>query len=121
EKYGVGGWCRATLDYRLDVPHASQALQDWYVAEMDRIPKHVAISYYRVVEDADLSSRAAEIDAPVMILAGEKSPIADNEKIAQVGMKDIRIVTIPGFGHGISMVAVEECVNEVERFWSSLR
>lgn len=123
EKYGVGGWCRKTLDYRLDIGHASQSLQDWYVAEMDRTPRHVAIAYYRLVQDADLSQRAAALDIPIMVLAGEKSPIADKDNIAKAGasMRNTRVVTIPGYGHGISMVAPDECVKEIEKFWASLR
>ena len=36
--HGTGGWCRQTLGYRLDLEHASAALQDWVVREMDRTP-----------------------------------------------------------------------------------
>ena len=34
-KLGVGGWCRATLQYRLDVNKAPKAMQEWAISELD--------------------------------------------------------------------------------------
>src|SRR5690348_5211738 len=36
DKYGVGGWCRKTLSYRLDTSKASPDLCEWYIEQMDK-------------------------------------------------------------------------------------
>ena len=43
DKYGVGGWCRQTLSYRIDTTKASPELCEWYIAEMDKTPKHAVL------------------------------------------------------------------------------
>src|SRR5215475_6263314 len=56
---GVGAWCRQTLGNRLDLAHASEALRDWVVHEMDRTPPDVAAAMLpiRTLSVLRLSSR----------------------------------------------------------------
>jgi len=49
EKFGVGGWCRQTLSYRLDTRRASKALGEWYIREMDKTPVSVANAHPQLI------------------------------------------------------------------------
>jgi pimeloyl-ACP methyl ester carboxylesterase len=118
EKYGVGGWCRRTLPYRLDTSKASPALCEWYVAEMDKTPTHVANGMDRAVAAGDLWPRLPEIATPTLILCGEKSPIANEEQRSAMRdrMPRAKLVTFEGYGHGVNLLAPERCVEEVRKF-----
>jgi len=118
EKYGVGGWCRKTLSYRLDTSRAPAELCDWYVAQMDAIPKQIAVALEQMIGQGDLWPRLPEIKTPTLILAGENSPIA-----TETLMKDMRqrmpaakSVTLRGYGHGVNLLAPDECALEIRGF-----
>ena len=122
-KYGVGGWCRKTLSYRLDTTRATPELCEWYIAQMDRIPIPIAVALERMIGQSDLWPRLPEITTPTLILAGEKSPIATESL-----MKDMRQrmpaatgVTLRGYGHGINLLAPHECAREISVFIESHR
>lgn len=123
DKYGVGGWCRKTLSYRLDTTKASPALCEWYIGQMDRIPKHVAVAMDQAVAEGDLWPRLPEIKAPTLILAGEKSPIAQEAEVKamQQRMPAAKLVAFAGFGHGVNLLAPERCVSEVRKFLAEQR
>jgi len=44
--------CRQTLSYRIDTTKASPELCEWYIAEMDKTPKHVAVAMDHAVARA---------------------------------------------------------------------
>ena len=118
EKYGVGGWCRRTLSYRLDTNRATPELCEWYIAQMDRNPKHIAVALERMIGQGDVWPRLPEIRTPTLILAGEKSPIvkeAMREEMRQ-RMPAAKLVTLRGYGHGVNLLAPEECAREVRTF-----
>jgi len=70
---GVGVWCRQTLGNRLDLAHASEALCDWVVREMDRTPPGVAAAMHDCFESVDFSTLLPSISAPVLLLSGDNS------------------------------------------------
>lgn len=118
KKYGVGGWCRKTLSYRLDTERASPELCEWYIAQMDRIPAAIAVALEQMIGQGDLWPRLPEITTPTLILAGEKSHIATESL-----MKDMRqrlpaakSVTLRGYGHGVNLLAPEACAREIHTF-----
>ena len=78
--HGTGGWCRQTLGYRLDLEHAGTALQDWVVQEMDRTPPAVAAAMHRCFEDVDTIDILPAINAPVLLLSGDKSQISSDQQ-----------------------------------------
>lgn len=123
DKYGVGGWCRQTLSYRLDTTKASTALREWYIEQMDRTPKHVAVAMDAAVAEGDLWPRLPEIRVPTLILAGEKSPIAQEAemKAMQQRMPAAKLVAFPGYGHGVNLLAPGRCVAEVRQFLAEQR
>jgi pimeloyl-ACP methyl ester carboxylesterase len=118
EKHGVGGWCRQTLSYRIDTSKASSALQEWYIAQMDRTPVHCANAMDAAVAEGDLWPRLPEIRTPTLILSGAKSPIAQASEVA--AMKErlpaAKLVAFEGYGHGVNMTAPERCVAELRKF-----
>lgn len=117
-KYGVGGWCRKTLSYRLDTSHASPELCDWYVGQMDRIPKDIAVALERMIGQGNLWPRLPEITVPTLILAGEHSPIATGPMMTEMQqrMPVAQWVPIKGYGHGVNLLAPEQCAQEIRRF-----
>ena len=122
EKYGVGGWCRKTLSYRIDTTKASPELCEWYIAQMDKNPKHIAVALERMIGKADLWPRLPEIRTPTLILAGEKSAVAKPSmmKDMQERLPAAKLVAIRGIGHGVNMVAPEECAREIRAFLYAL-
>ena len=123
DKYGVGGWCRRTLSYRIDTSKASPELCEWYIAEMDKTPKHIANAMDRAVAEGDLWPRLPEIKTPTLILAGAKSELvkAEEAQAMQQRMPRAKRVPFEGFGHGVNLLAPERCVSEVRQFLSELR
>jgi 3-oxoadipate enol-lactonase len=120
EKYGVGGWCRQTLSYRIDTAKASPALQEWYIAQMDRTPVYCANAMDAAVAEGDLWPRLPEIKTPTLILSGAKSPIAQASEVAAMKerMPAAKLVAFEGYGHGVNMTAPERCVAELRKFLS---
>lgn len=122
-KYGVGGWCRKTLSYRLDTTKASPELCEWYIAQMDKTPMHVAIEKELMIGRGDLWPSLPNIKVPTLILAGEKSPIAQEEqmKAMKERMPQAKLLLLEGFRHGINLLAPEWCVNEIKKFVDAQR
>lgn len=118
DKHGVGGWCRQTLSYRLDIAKASPALCEWYIAQMDRTPKHCAVAMDAAVAEGDLWPRLPEIKTPTLILSGAKSPIAQASEVKAMRQRlpAAKLVTFEGYGHGVNMTAPERCVAELRQF-----
>ncbi len=118
EKYGVGGWCRRTLSYRLDLSKAPPGMAEWYVDEMDRTPKHVAIEMHKLIGTVDFWPLLSQIQVPALILVGDKSAIARKEEMERVHeqMPGARVVVFDGYGHGINLLAPERCVGEIRAF-----
>ena len=118
DKYGVGGWCRKTLSYRLDIDKASPALCKWYIEQMDRTPKHVANAMDKAVAAGDLWPRLPDIRTPTLILGGDRSLIADesHRNAMRERMPRAQVVAFEGYGHGINLLAPERCAEEIRRF-----
>ena len=118
DKFGVGGWCRQTLCYRLDTSKASPALCEWYIAQMDKTPKHVANAMDQAVARGDLWPRLPEIETPTLILGGARSLIADesHKQAMRERMPRAKLVAFEGYGHGINLLAAQRCVEEIRTF-----
>lgn len=118
EKFGVGGWCRQTLSYRLDTAKASPALCEWYIAQMDATPIHVANGMDKAVAQGDLWPRLPDIQTPTLILGGDRSLIADetHRSAMRERMPRAKVVDFEGYGHGINLLAPERCVAEIRQF-----
>jgi pimeloyl-ACP methyl ester carboxylesterase len=123
EKYGVDGWCRQTLSYRLDTNKAPPELCEWYIAQMGRNPKHIAVALERMIGQGNVWPMLPEITTPTLILAGENSPIvkqAMREEMQQ-RMPAAKLVTLCGYGHGVHLLAPEACAHEVRTFIEARR
>ena len=68
EKYGVGGWCRKTLGYRLDLKKAPPAMQEWVIREMGKVANHVGIAHHLMAAGGDMTKRITEIKMPILIM-----------------------------------------------------
>lgn len=122
ERYGVRGWCRRTLSYRLDTARAAPELCEWYAREMGRTPRRAALAWDRAIAAADLWERLPDVATPTLILAGALSPIAREPEVRAMRerMRAVRLVLLPGYGHGVHLLAPERCAAEMRRFLGEL-
>ncbi len=118
EKYGVGGWCRRTLSYRLDMNRASPELCEWYIAQMDKTPTDIAVALELMVRQGDMWPHLRNIKTPTLIMAGEKSLVAKESSMNDMrqALPCAKLVTLPDYGHGISLLAPDLCVAEMKTF-----
>jgi pimeloyl-ACP methyl ester carboxylesterase len=118
--YGVGEWCRRTLGYRLDMEHASPQLCDWVVREMDRTSPAIAAAMHDCFEEVDTVPLLAGVRAPVLLLSGDKSPIASAQQQTFAStLPDGRVASIAGIGHGVNLLQPERCARLAADFWRS--
>lgn len=117
-KYGVGEWSRRTLGFRLDLARAPQAMQDWFVREMDKVPHKVAIDHHLLTVDADLRRNVSAIAVPVLNMVGETSPLAEQSQMQEMQrvLPNARLEVFAGYGHGINVLAPDRCVAMVQDF-----
>jgi 3-oxoadipate enol-lactonase len=119
--YGTGEWCRRTLGYRLDLDHASEQLREWCIAEMDKTRSGVAAALHECFEAVDLQPLLPAIRAPVLLLSGDKSPIAsEQQKILAEKLPSGRLELFAGYGHGINLLQPERCARAALDFWRTV-
>ena len=119
--YGVGEWCRRTLGYRLDMEHASAALCDWVVAEMDRTPREIAAAMHDCFEHVDTVPLLPRVQAPALLLSGDKSPIASAQQHTFAEkLPNGRVEAVAGVGHGVNLLQPERCARLAVDFWRGL-
>jgi pimeloyl-ACP methyl ester carboxylesterase len=119
--HGTGAWCRQTLGYRLDLEHASAALQEWVIAEMDKTRADIAAALHECFESVDLRPVLAGIKAPVLLLSGDKSRIAsEQQKILAATLAHGRLELFAGYGHGVNLLQPERCARAALDFWRAV-
>ena len=119
--YGVGEWCRQTLQYRLDMEHASPPLCEWVISEMDRTPPEVAAAMHDCFEAVDTVPVLPRIAAPVLLLSGDKSPIASAQQQTFAStLPNGRVAAIAGVGHGVNLLQPERCAQLAADFFGSI-
>lgn len=119
--HGVGEWCRRTLGYRLDLGHASEALREWCIVEMDKTRPDVAASLHECFESVDVKPILRSIAAPVLLLSGDKSPIAsEQQKILADSLPRGRLELFAGYEHGVNLLQPERCARRALDFWREL-
>ena len=118
QKYGVGEWCRRTLSYRVNTSKMPPELGEWWAREMDRVPRHLAISAFRCFTKVDLWPRIAEIQAPTLLILGEDCP--ENRRMQLAEMSRLlprgKLVRLEGYDFGIHFLAPERCVAAIRQF-----
>jgi pimeloyl-ACP methyl ester carboxylesterase len=119
--YGTGEWCRRTLGYRLDIEHASEQLREWCIAEMDKTRPDIAASLHECFEAIDVKPLLAGIQAPVLLLSGDKSRIAsEQQKILAEMLPHGRLELFAGYGHGVNLLQPERCARAALDFWRAI-
>jgi 3-oxoadipate enol-lactonase len=118
EKHGVGGWCRETLGYRLDLKKAPPAMQEWVIREMGKVANHVGIAHHLMAAGGDMTKRITEIKMPILIMFGENSPLSKKEQMDEMKSKlpNAKLVMFEGYGHGINLLIPDRCVEAMEKF-----
>ena len=119
--YGTGEWCRRTLGYRLDLEHADMRLREWCIAEMDRTRPDIAAALHECFEGVDVVPILAGIEAPVLLLSGDKSRIAsEQQKILAQTLPHGRLELMAGYGHGVNLLQPERCARAATAFWREI-
>jgi pimeloyl-ACP methyl ester carboxylesterase len=118
EKLGVGGWCRATLPYRIDITKAPIEMQEWIIREMGKVANHVGIAHHLMAAGGDMTQRMTEIKMPILILVGENSPLAQKDQMnaMKARLPNAKMVMFEGYGHGINLLIPDRCVAEMRAF-----
>ena len=121
KKHGFRGLCRHTLGDRLDLSKASPIIQEWYIETMGSAPEHVARAHHMMAIETNMYPRFQEIKAPVLLLAGAGSRVAESDKMKEMraALPNAKLVSFEGYGHGINLTAPERCVAEVRSFLES--
>ncbi|MBV8132387.1 MAG: alpha/beta hydrolase [Alphaproteobacteria bacterium] len=116
--YGTGEWCRRTLGYRLDIEHAPAPLREWCINEMDKTRPDIAASLHQCFEAIDVQPLLPKIEAPVLLLSGDKSRIAsEQQKILAATLPHGRLELFAGYGHGVNLLQPERCARAALDFW----
>jgi len=116
--YGTGEWCRRTLGYRLDVEHASEALREWCIAEMDKTRPDIAAALHECFEVIDTKPLLPQISTPALLLSGNNSRIAsEQQKILAASLRHGRLELFAGYGHGVNLLQPERCARAALDFW----
>jgi pimeloyl-ACP methyl ester carboxylesterase len=116
--HGTGEWCRRTLGYRLDIEHASESLREWCIAEMDKTRPDIAAALHECFEAIDTKPLLPKINAPVLLLSGDKSRIAsEQQQILAATLPHGRLELFPGYGHGVNLLQPERCARSALDFW----
>jgi pimeloyl-ACP methyl ester carboxylesterase len=116
--FGVGEWCRQTLGYRLDTERVGEALCEWVIHEMDRTRPEVAAAMHDYFESVDVRPLLPGINAPVLLLSGDNSPIASaQQKALAETLPNGRVELFAGYGHGVNLLQPERCARTAVEFW----
>ena len=119
--YGLAEWSRRTLHLRLDTTKASPEMQAWCIDQMRRTPDQVAARYNECFLGADVRPLLAQVKAPVLLLAGDKSRAsADQQETLRRGLEKAELHFFNGYGHGVNLLAPEECARVSAAFWDRL-
>jgi 3-oxoadipate enol-lactonase len=119
--YGVGEWCRQTLGYRLDKERAGDDLCDWVVREMDRTAPDIAAAMHDCFEGVDTVPLLPRVNAPVLLLSGDKSPIASaQQKTLADALPNGQVELFADYGHGVNLLQPERCARAALEFWRTL-
>ncbi|HEX2988240.1 MAG TPA: alpha/beta fold hydrolase [Chloroflexota bacterium] len=118
DELGLEGWCRKTIDVRLDQERASAELSNWYCQEIGRADPLLAKRLSMVTRYVDFSPRMAEIKVPTLLLAPGKSKITDLEqqRFMANAIPDAKLVVIENVGHGVNVLEPERCTLELLDF-----
>lgn len=119
DRLGLRQWLTDTMPNRIDMDRATPELVHWHIAEHSRTPTHVAKAIMQVVEGADVAALAPRIQAPTLIMTGERSPNCPPEEqraLARRIPKARDVVVFPNIGVGIQLLIPDKCVAELLGF-----
>jgi 3-oxoadipate enol-lactonase len=120
-KYGVGEWCRQTLQYRIDLDLASPELQDFYITEMGKTPGYVGAMIQNAINVVDALPLLKTLSMPVLLLCGDKKKTTlEQQQIMAREIPHVRLNTFEGFGNAIGVLAPERCARDAIEFWKSI-
>ena len=93
-------------------------MQEWVIREMGKVANHVGIAHHLMAASGDMTERITEIKMPMLILAGENSPLAKKEQMNEMSalLPNAKLVMFDGYGHGINLLIPDRCVDEMRKF-----
>ena len=118
EQGGIGAWSAATINFRLDMRHATEGLKDWYIAEMDRTPAEIGQALHRYLDSLDFGPHLKNINVPTLLLTGDESLTTgmEQQEFMASEIPNSRLDVWPGLGHGVNVIYPEWCVHRMREF-----
>jgi pimeloyl-ACP methyl ester carboxylesterase len=88
---------------------------------MDRTPPEIAAAMHDCFEGVDTVPLLPRVDAPVLLLSGDKSPIASAQQqtLAET-LPNGRVELFADYGHGVNLLQPERCARVAAEFWRDL-
>jgi pimeloyl-ACP methyl ester carboxylesterase len=115
---GVQKWCLRTIGYRLDEQLSTEAMKHWYAREMARTPSWFAAKWVSLLPGLDFTPYLSGIGCPTLLLTGGKSAISTHEQqeMMKSSMPNCELFVLPSVGHGVNVVAADQCAQATLRF-----
>ena len=119
EQYGVEEWCRRTIDSRLDVRKAEPDLVEWYIAQLAKTPASISIAFKDFADTLDIEPVLKTVTAPALLLCGDRSRVITPEQVEIIRreLPRVEVRMFPGYGHGLHVLAPDECARASLVFW----
>lgn len=119
EKYGVQEFNRRGV-WRQVVDHdrLSSRMEEWILAERNRVPLDVMVRTARWMQTFDYRAWLPKIQCPVLIIAPEKESAVPVEECRSIAARipNARLVVVEGVGRGIHLFMPERTADEILAF-----
>ncbi len=118
---GVESWARTTMGARLG--EVSPAMREWWIREMGKAPGQVIEGIFRYVGTMDLTGILPRIQAPTLVIAGDRGVLASVETVRdwQTRIPDSRLLVLPSSAYHLAAALPEECAAATLQFIGSLQ
>jgi pimeloyl-ACP methyl ester carboxylesterase len=88
---------------------------------MGKTRRDIAASLHECFEAIDVRPLLAGIQAPVLLLSGDKSRIAsEQQKILAETLPRGRLEVFAGYGHSVNPLQPERCARTALEFWRAV-
>lgn len=118
ERDGMAGWSDVMLEKRFLPGAITDDMRDWFREIQCNSDGETIVAMADVLVGSDLSDRATQIKAPVLLMQPDSSPFIPLEVPAELKdlLPDGRLKVIPSAKHGIACSHARECALEVRGF-----
>ena len=120
---GLRQWLINTWPNRMDMDLADPKMLEWHLDEHSKTPHEVAVGLHYIVQTADVSGALSKIQAPTLLMTGDKSansPLDDQLYVKSQLGNCKGLVVFPNIAAGIQLHIPDQCVEATLRFIESV-